>query len=311
MATTSVSSHGVIAIKTRLGSDGIHIFDRRSGVNILFDEIHVPVEDYSRAPRFVSFALTNACDLDCAFCYAPKHAAKLDFDQIVRWARQLDENGALGIGFGGGEPTLYPRFSELCATLTGTTELAISFTTHAHRMTPRLRDELVGAVHYIRVSMDGLGITYEQIRRRSFARFLQQVQIVSDTCAFGVNYVVNDATVAQLDEAANLVFGLGATEMLLLPEVSNRGLRASTQKVLLDWVRANSGQLRLAISEIGVTDGIPIADPFVAEKGTKAYIHVNASGKVSRTSYNQDGATTIKTDDGILTAIANYERESP
>jgi sulfatase maturation enzyme AslB (radical SAM superfamily) len=94
------------AIKARLGSDGIHLFDRQSGVNILLDEVHVPVEERSRAPRFVSFALTNLCDLACAFCYAPKYPATLDFDHIVRWARELDKNGTLGIGFGGGEPTL-------------------------------------------------------------------------------------------------------------------------------------------------------------------------------------------------------------
>jgi MoaA/NifB/PqqE/SkfB family radical SAM enzyme len=274
------------------------------------DEIRVPVEERSRAPRFVSFALTNLCDLDCAFCYAPKHPATLDFDRVVAWAQELDKNGTLGIGFGGGEPTLYPRFSELCATLAASTEMAISFTTHAHRFTPRLRDELAGAVHYIRVSMDGLGTTYERIRGRSFDRLLQQLRLVSETCAFGINYVVNDATVAQLGEAADLVFQFGATELLLLPEVSSRGLLRSTQEAFSQWVSANSSRLRLAISETTATDGIPVADPFATEKGTKAYIHVSASGRVSRTSYDSNAAIAIKPDAGILAAIAGYDGEA-
>jgi hypothetical protein len=299
------------AIKTRLGSDGIHLFDRRSGVNVLFDEISVPMEQRSRAPRFVSFALTNVCDLDCAFCYAPKHPASLDFDQVVEWARELDKNGTLGIGFGGGEPTLYPRFSELCATLAAHTGMAISFTTHGHRLTARFRDELIGAVHYIRVSMDGVGPTYERIRHRSFARLVQQLRLVSETCAFGVNYVVNDATVAQLDEAAELVFELGASELLLLPEVSERGgLQQCTRQALLDWVSANCGQLRLAISEAAATDGIPIADPFCTEKGARAFMHVSASGTVSRSSYIRDGAIAINKESGILAAIAEYGGDS-
>ena len=190
------------------------------------------------------------------------------------------------------------------------TDLAISFTTHAHRLTPQLRDELIGAVHYIRVSLDGIGTTYERIRRRSFAKFLEQLEIVSEMCAFGINYVVNDATVVQLDEAAHLAFGSGATELLLLPEVSDLGLAESTQKTMLDWVSANCGRLRLAISESGVTDEIPIADPFFTEKGTKAYIHVSASGKVSRASYEQDSAISIKAGAGILAAIAECEGES-
>jgi hypothetical protein len=121
---------------------------------------------------------------------------------------------------------------------------------------------------------------------------------------------VNDATVAQLYDAAELFFQLGATELLLLPEVSNRGLLQSTQEALLDWVSANSGRLRLAISETAPTDGIPIADPFVTEKGTSAYIHVSASGRVSRTSYNSENAIAINRDTGILAAIAKYDGEA-
>lgn len=297
------------AIKIRLGSDGIHLFDRKSGLNILLDEIHVPVEERSRAPRFVSFALTNGCDLDCAFCYAPKHPARLDFDQVVRWACELDENGTLGIGFGGGEPTLYPRFSELCSTLAKKSKMAISFTTHAHRLTPTLLDELTDAVHFIRLSMDGLGATYERIRQRPFAQFLQQAQLVSERCAFGINYVVNDSTVNQLDEAANLVFKLGATELLLLPEVSDGGLLNYSRDTLEAWVTVNADHRRLAISEAAVTEGIPVADPFVTEMGTKAYLHVSASGKVSRSSYKQNDAVTIIPEEGILAAIAQYNGE--
>jgi hypothetical protein len=37
------------------------MFDRTSGLNILVDEISVPPENWSVAPRYVSFALTNSC----------------------------------------------------------------------------------------------------------------------------------------------------------------------------------------------------------------------------------------------------------
>jgi hypothetical protein len=50
-------------LKVRTGPDGVHLFDRNSGLNVLFDEALVPKHRWSRAPRQVSIALTNACDL--------------------------------------------------------------------------------------------------------------------------------------------------------------------------------------------------------------------------------------------------------
>jgi MoaA/NifB/PqqE/SkfB family radical SAM enzyme len=294
-------------MKLRKSSDGLHVFDRRSGVNILFDEVSVPRNEWSRAPRFVSFALTNLCDLHCPFCYAPKRPALLDFERVLAWSHELDDNGCLAIGFGGGEPTLYPDFAKLCRSLAQSTELSIGFTTHGHSFTHQLRDDLVGAVHYVRVSMDGVGDTYEKIRGRSFSKFLQRLQMVSETSAFGINYVVNQATVGELDEAADLVFDAGATELLLLPEYSAHGLQESTRQALLQWISSNSNRVRLSISETAATEGMPLADPFNNERGMKAYVHVNAFGELSRTSYEDNNALLINMHEGILAALANYE----
>lgn len=65
-----------LPVKLRVGPDGLHLFDRRTGLNMLFDEIEAPEEQWSRAPRQVSIALTNACDLACSFCYAPKNGRR-------------------------------------------------------------------------------------------------------------------------------------------------------------------------------------------------------------------------------------------
>ena len=294
-------------MKIRKSKDGMHLFNRDTGINLLVDEVDIPEQEWSRAPRFVSFALTNLCDLQCSFCYAPKQSATLKNDQILEWVNELDTNGCLGIGFGGGEPTLYPQFASLCKTVAQSTNLSVSFTTHSHRFTPELRDDLTGAVHFIRVSMDGVRDTYEQIRKRSFTQFLKQLKLVSDVCSFGINYVVNDDTINELDEAAEIVFEAGARELLLLPEQSADGLKESTQNALMKWVALNSDRVRLSISEIGIVEGIPLANPFLHDNNTKAYIHVNAFGEVSRTSFQQADAVAIKKENGILSAIANYE----
>src|SRR5688572_26068527 len=96
-----------IVMKIRAGPDGIQMFDRVTGLNVLLDEVSVPSASWAQAPRYISMALTNACDLACPYCYAPKDPAILDFERVVTWLHELDEHGCLGVGFGGGEPTLY------------------------------------------------------------------------------------------------------------------------------------------------------------------------------------------------------------
>ncbi len=279
-------------IKVRRDGNGVHLFDRQSGLNILLDEIPVPPSQRDPAPRFVSLAVTNACDLHCRFCYAPKHVARLDVATVVRWATELDEGGCLGLGLGGGEPTLHPDFAVLCQRLAAETQLAISFTTHGHRITKRMAEQLTGSIHFVRVSLDGVGATYERIRGRSFPVLLEKFRIVREIAPFGVNYVVNAETIGGLDVAAAIAFEHGASEMLLLPErpVANHGgIDATTSEALVDWVQRN-GHYRLAISDSTPVNGIAIADPFRDIDELTAFAHIDASGWLRSSSFSATGA---------------------
>src|SRR3989339_417715 len=111
--------------RLRAGPAGLHLFDRTTGLNILFDEVITAPSEWARAPRQVSIALTNACDFCCPNCFAPKNGDVLPAEQIKFWLRELDQNGCLGVGFGGGEPTLHPDFPELCRYAVEETNLAV------------------------------------------------------------------------------------------------------------------------------------------------------------------------------------------
>ena len=188
-------------LKVRVGPAGLHFFNRTTGMNILVDEIRLPSHFWSTAPRQVSIALTNACDLACSHCYAPKNPAMLAFDRLINWLADLDANGCIGVGFGGGEPTLYPRLIEICSYAARKTNLAVTMTTHAHRLSDRLLSELEGTLHFVRVSMDGVGSTYESIRGRPFDALLERITALNRITPFGINYVVNSKTVGDLDAA--------------------------------------------------------------------------------------------------------------
>lgn len=295
-------------MKYRPGPDGLHLFERCSGMNVLLDEIAIPPGLWASAPRQVSVALTNACDLECAFCYAPKFAARPDAGRVRAWMDELDEAGCFGVGFGGGEPTLYRRLAELCRHGAQSTGLAVTLTTHGHRITQRLIDELAGCVHFIRISMDGVGQTYEHIRGRPFASFVEILTAVAAAFRVGLNFVVNSATVGDLDAAAVLAADVGAAELLLLPEVpanGRLGVDVVTMNTMREWVRRYDGAVPLAIS-VGSADELPVAIPLPNETGLRAYAHIDATGTVRRSSY---GALGVRVgSDGVMAAITELSR---
>lgn len=290
-------------MKIRIGPNGVHLFDRLSGLNILVDELRPKEAIWSTAPRQVSIALTNVCDLHCAYCYAPKHKASLHTDQVLGWLKELDTEGCLGIGFGGGEPTLHPDFVNICKRAAGETQLAVTFTTHGHRLTPQLAERLKGSIHFVRISVDGVGRTYEEQRGKQFASLLRGIESIATLAPFGINVVVNERTVAELDALSELAQEVGASELLLLPQQATSTVASMdgvVSRALQGWVSNYIGKVRLAVSEAGAS-GLPTCDPLPDERGLQAYAHIDASGMLRASSYSP---ACVKIEDaGALSAL--------
>ncbi len=269
----------------------------------MLDELRPEEAVWSKSPRQVSIALTNVCDLHCAYCYAPKHKASLHTDQVLGWLKELDTEGCLGIGFGGGEPTLHPDFVDICKRVAGETQLAVTFTTHGHRLTPQLVERLKGSIHFARVSVDGVGRTYEEQRGKQFASLLRGMESIATLSPFGINVVVNERTVAELDAMSELAQKVGASELLLLPQQATTRVTSMdgvVSRALQDWVSNYRGKVRLAVSEAGAS-GLPTCDPLPDERGLTAYAHIDASGIVRASSYTPAGAKIGDT--GVLSAL--------
>jgi MoaA/NifB/PqqE/SkfB family radical SAM enzyme len=247
-------------------------------------------------------ALTNVCDLLCPYCYAPKNSRRLDTRRVMNWLRELDQNGCLGVGFGGGEPTLFPGFAALCSQAAAETRMAITFTTHGHALTEAMAGQLSGSIHFLRVSVDGVGATYERLRRRPFARLRDQLGLVRSIARFGVNTVVNEDTIGELEAVRAFAESEGASELLLLPEQATRrsGIDGATLHRLEEWIARTSRSMRLTISEAGTTEGMHIADPFGREHPLEAHAHVDASGILRANAYARVG---VPVDDSMLSAV--------
>jgi MoaA/NifB/PqqE/SkfB family radical SAM enzyme len=290
-------------MKSRIGPNGVHLFDRITGLNILLDELRPEEAVWSTSPRQLSIALTNVCDLHCAYCYAPKHKASLHTDQVLGWLKELDAEGCLGIGFGGGEPTLHPDFVDICKRAAGETQLAVTFTTHGHHLTPQLAERLKGSIHFARISVDGVGRTYEEQRGKQFAGLLRGMESIATLSPFGINVVVNERTVAELDAMSELAQKVGACELLLLPQQATTAVASMdglVGRALQDWVSNYRGKVRLAVSEAGAA-GLPTCDPLPDERGLQAYAHIDASGMLRASSYSPAGAKIGEV--GVLSAL--------
>lgn len=295
-------------VKVRLGPDGHHFFDRRTGINLLMDEVRPAEQFWSRAPRQVSIALTNTCDLHCAYCYAPKSRASLMADQVLAWLAELDEAGCFAVGFGGGEPTLHPQFAEICRRAAQETRLAVTFTTHAHRLTDHLLGALAGSANFVRVSVDGVGRTYESHRGRKYDELVARLGGLARVLPFGINVVVNGRTIGELDALGELAHRFKATELLLLPQQATAAVVGVSQEIaarLEQWVRSYVGSVRLAISEAGA-DGLPTCDPLPGEKELRAYAHIDASGMLRASSYATAASPIGET--GVLAALDRLQK---
>ena len=278
-------------MKKRIGPDGVHFFDRSTGINILIDEILSSEIEWSQGPRQVSIALTNVCDLHCGFCYAPKVKASLQLDQLKRWIKELDQLGTLGIGFGGGEPTLYPLFSETCEYTANETDLAVTFTTHGHRLTDTLLSNLKGNVHFIRISIDGVGQTYEGFRGRKFDKLIERIERAREISSLGFNVVINDSTIQDIDQVTEIARKFDISEVLLLPQQATqnvKGLSKDSYEKMKKWIAGYRGETRLTISDIGLESNF-ICNPLSMETGINAYAHIDALGFIKGSSYSNIG----------------------
>lgn len=223
-------------------------------------------------------------------CYAPKHKAHLKHEDVLKWAKELDVAGALGVGFGGGEPTLHPDFLYLCEAINQETALAVSFTTHGHQLDKKLVDKLSSVISFARLSMDGCDATYELIRGRKFHDFIQKLEMLAGKVRYGINFVVNDDTVNDLSKL-DFLGDLGCEEILLLPQhktdvVADISSRAKMK--MQSWVENYSGTMKLSISSYA-TEGIPICDIFSEDEWHESYAHIDADGILKRSSYSDQG----------------------
>jgi MoaA/NifB/PqqE/SkfB family radical SAM enzyme len=206
-------------------------FDRVTGENQLWtgDET---AKLQQRAPRVLQVAITNACNKSCAFCYRPLEARSTwTFDGLLELARFADRWGVLELAFGGGEPTVFPRFAELVRAIWTETGLSPSFTTNGSRLTPELLRELRGKLGQIQLSI------YDD------DDYLAVIDLLAaERVRFGLNYLVTPARLRTLELDVAAFAARGVRDILLL---SYKGRDPALHLSASEQARFDEGVARL------------------------------------------------------------------
>jgi MoaA/NifB/PqqE/SkfB family radical SAM enzyme len=107
------------------------------------------------APIHISWHLSTACNLDCAFCYSRSSDLRpMSASQAMDCAERLVSGGVLDVSFGGGEPLLVPHLPEVAHVLCDA-GINVTFTTNGGSCLRRALDSvLVLPLAQVGVSLD-------------------------------------------------------------------------------------------------------------------------------------------------------------
>ena len=296
-------------MKVRKDKDGVLFFEKNTGLNILMDEIKISSPDLS--PRHVSVSLLEKCNLNCSYCYLQHSDNVLNYDTLKEYIDFLDNNGCLSVGLGGGEPTLYPHLMDLLFKISNT-EMGCTLTTNGSA-TIEFYKKILDKVQLIRFSIDGMNEVYEKNRNQSYNQIIEKlVELRKYSPNIGLNYLLTDETINQLDAFKTVIKLIKPREILLIPCLdsnNHRVLSADSERVLKKWLYSNIDfPISFSFSSIDMIDNeyiLPIQG--YNDIDQKYYFaHISAKEALMRNAYERKG---ILISDSIENALRKYREE--
>lgn len=186
------------------------LFERHTGLNVLLEGEET--RHFQRiAPRTLLIAVTNICNLTCPFCYRDLESRSLwRYQTLMEFCQAADRWGVLEVAFGGGEPILFPHWTEFISELHDTTSLCLNFTTNGTLINDDFLRQIAGKYGQIRVSL------YEDNHWAQTAALLAQCQ-----ARFGVNWLITPAELGNIDNKFGQLLSLGVRDFLFLSYKGN------------------------------------------------------------------------------------------
>ncbi|MDV3293437.1 MAG: radical SAM protein [Nitrososphaerales archaeon] len=135
--------------------DGLLLFERKTGVNILLDEMKGRWK--WEKPLYVAVQVTNVCNRQCRWCYASSSSSAPSGvwtrEKLLNLCHYLDRWGVLGVAFGGGETFTFPGFATLATQVWDSTGLDVGATSNGDLITHEDLATMRGHFGHLRISV--------------------------------------------------------------------------------------------------------------------------------------------------------------
>jgi len=129
---------------------------------------------YGRMPLFVSWIVTNRCNLRCVYCGCPHiKTAELSTEQALRLVTEMADLGVLAVHITGGEPLVRKDLDRIVSRLRST---GVRFGISTNGTLVPKRQALFEGCSSVSLSLDGPPIVHDQHRKTG------QVAEVLDAC---------------------------------------------------------------------------------------------------------------------------------
>jgi len=180
-----------------------------------------------RSLRYLILWLTDACDLDCAYCYRGERSLGAMAPEVARAALALAARGTrpFHVQLAGGEPTLEPGLLERIVTTIRTEGLpaTIALQTNGVGLDARLARLLREHRVEVGISLDGPPAVHDALRSRAGDTLRAIALLGSEGVEVRVTAVLSVSNAAHLGELALLLAGFPNVRGLALDPFVSRG----------------------------------------------------------------------------------------
>jgi MoaA/NifB/PqqE/SkfB family radical SAM enzyme len=260
--------------------------------------------------------LTGRCNLECQHCYmegSPRRREYLPFEWIEQALRDAPAMGIGSLFLTGGEPLLYPRFSDVAHVAADVKGLSTTVCTNATLVRSREADLFASLGFSVHVSIDGEAMYHDSFRGLdgAFREAERGVKLlVKAGVPVSIVTTISQANFDQFGKIAKWVIESGAKRLAVQPLLGlGRGTLIRDQQLTSEQLNililqtsdiANSSDKQVTASIIGGSKRFMLAHPCAAYVCNGGGCHRGVSAELKKIVVREDGT--------ILPEATNLDR---
>ena len=131
------------------------------------------------SPAYIDLSVTNACNLNCLYCYAeagPNNNIYMPYETVKKLLDEIEESGVSYIRIAGGEPLVHPEINKIL-NLVGGAKMLSSMSTNAINIDSKMAKTIAqSGLDWVVVSLDGHNKEINNATRGGFNQTVRGVR---------------------------------------------------------------------------------------------------------------------------------------